>query len=230
MIGLDWPAECNSYPGFRGFIVYFACTGCGIVYKWQLSAPGWRGEAPEFHHGGTALITTTFAAVALSVLLTGETSVALTPTWQTDYSKAMTVASAQQKPIAVFIGRGEVAKLAGDAAMPSEAEQILARNYVCVCVNTDTPAGKALATDFAMSTGLIISNKGGSYQALRHTGDVSAVALTGYLTQYGDTTKVTTTAERGLVPAGYTAPVQQYTIPGYYPGGVYPGTRCVGSR
>ncbi len=166
------------------------------------------------------MLPTTFVAVALSVVLAGETA-ALTPDWQTDYHKAVAVAGAQQKPIAVFIGQGEAgySRLVSEGSIPAEAGQLLAKNYVCVYVDTDTAAGKALAGDFALSTGLVISNKGGSYQALRHTGTVSPADLTGYLTRYGTVTTVTTTAERGLVPVSAVSP-------GVVIGGGCPNGRC----
>jgi hypothetical protein len=190
------------------------------------------------------MFPTTVAAAVLSVLLTGE-ALPSGVTWQTDYSKALSTAVAQQKPIAVFIGRGEAgySKLVTEGQIPASAGELLAKNFVCVYVDTDTPDGKSLASQFSVSNGLIISTRGGAYQALRHTGSVSAANLTQYLTQYGDTAKVATTVERGIVrtatpsnvvptgysvPAGYGVPAQQYTIPTY--GGGYPAIRCTTGR
>lgn len=191
------------------------------------------------------MFPTTVAAAVLSVLLTGE-ALPAGVAWQTDYSTALSTAVAQQKPIAVFIGRGETgySKLVTEGQIPASAGDLLAKNYVCVYVDTDTPAGKSLASQFAISSGVIISTRGGSYQALRHAGSVSATDLTQYLTQYGDTAKVATTVERGVVrtvapstvvptgysaPAGYSVPTQQYAIPGYYGGGS-PAIRCTTGR
>jgi hypothetical protein len=161
------------------------------------------------------MFTTTFAAVALSVLLTGE-ALPSGVSWQTDYSQALSTAVAQQKPIAVFIGRGEAgySKLVTDGQIPASAGELLSKNYVCVYVDTDTPAGKALSSQFTISSGLVISTKGGSYQTLRHTGSVSPTELTQYLTQYGDKTTVATTAERGVVRAAAPSPVSGTVIYG----------------
>ena len=137
------------------------------------------------------MISTTFAAVALSAALsTG----AVAPTFQTDYAKALQTASAEQKPLAVFIGKGETGytKVAG-GEIPTEAGQLLAKNYVCVYVNTDTDAGKSLAGKFDISKGLVISGKGGDVQALRYAGTVTPLELTGYLSKYSGAKTVATT-------------------------------------
>ena len=142
--------------------------------------------------------TTTFAAVAFGALLsTGSVPV---PAWQTDYSQAMAKASAEQKPLAVFFARGEAgyAKIVG-GQIPAEAGQVMTKSFVCVYVDTDTTAGQSLASAFSLPKGLIISNKGGELQALRHTGNVSPTDLTGYLTRYSDTTRVITTEKVGEV-------------------------------
>ena len=131
----------------------------------------------------------TFATLAL--LASGATE---TPSFQTDYTKALQTAAAQQKPVAVFIGKGAVgyAKLVG-GSIPVDANQLLAKNYVCVYVNTDTESGKALAGQFDISKGLVISGKGGDVQALRYSGAVTPLELTGYLSKYRGTSAVTTT-------------------------------------
>jgi len=148
------------------------------------------------------MISTTFAAVLGAALSTG--AVAL-PTWQTDYAKALQTASAEQKPIAVFIGKGEAGytKVAG-GEIPVDAGQILAKNYVCVYVNTDTAAGKTLAGQFDITKGLVISGKGGDVQALRFAGTATPLELTGYLSKYSGTKAVvsTETAGAATIPAG----------------------------
>jgi hypothetical protein len=148
------------------------------------------------------MITTTFAAVALSAVLgTGAIS---QPAWQTDYSKAIAAAAAEHKPVAVFIGHGEAGykQLVG-GEIPKEAGQLLAKSFVCMYVNTDTAAGKNLASRFDMTQGVVISCKGGSVQALRYGGKVAPASLTSYLTKYSDAKTVTTTETAGqaAVPA-----------------------------
>jgi hypothetical protein len=143
----------------------------------------------------------TFATLAL--LASGATT---TPSWKTDYTQALQIATTEQKPVVVFIGKGETgyAKLVG-GSIPSDAGQLLAQNYVCVYVNTDTAAGQKLAGQFEINKGLIISGKGGSVQALRYTGAVSPLELTGYLSKYKAASAVATTETAGEVVAAPVA-------------------------
>jgi hypothetical protein len=180
------------------------------------------------------MFTTTLTAVALSGLLVPGASNAL-PTWQSDYGKAMTAAAAQQKPMVVVVGKGEAgyAKVVTDGQIPGQAAQLLAANFVCVYVDTETPDGKDLAGQLGVSQGLVISSKGGAVQALRHTGIVTPANLTGYLTKYGDPNRAVVTTELGgVVPVSATAaPVTTYApaVGTYYPGTVIggcPGGRC----
>jgi hypothetical protein len=168
------------------------------------------------------MVSTSFTAAAFVVLSAGSIPA---PNWQKDYATAMTAAVAQQKPMAVFIGQGEdgFKKVAG-GQLPAEAGQVLSSQYVSLYVNTDTAAGKALAGEFEMSAGLVISTRGGAKQALRLPGTVNGTDLTGVLTTLGSTTTVTTGT---VVPASYTvpsAPLATYGAPVSYssPAMTYP--------
>jgi hypothetical protein len=172
------------------------------------------------------MVATTLAAVAFSGLLAPGASGAL-PSWQTNYGTAMTAAVAQQKPMAVFIGRGEAgpAKLLGDGQFPTKAGEVLNTSYVSVYVDTDTAAGKALAGEFGLSQGLVISNKGATLQALRHTGTLTPTQLNDYLVRYADTTTVATTAAGGYAVGGGCAG----GVCGYGSGAAYGGSSgCYG--
>ena len=145
------------------------------------------------------MVATTLAAVALSGLLAPGATGAL-PSWQTNYGTAMTAAVAQQKPMAVFIGQGEAGpgKLLSDGQFPTKAGEVLNTSYVSVYVDTDTAAGKALAGQFGVSQGLVISNRGATHQAVRHTGTLSPDQLNDYLVRYADTTVVAAPAPGGV--------------------------------
>ena len=150
------------------------------------------------------MISTTLATVALSAVLS--TGAVALPNWQPSYSKALVAAVAEQKPIVVFIGKGDsgYSKVIG-GEMSIEAGQLLAKSYVCVYVDTDTAAGKSLAGQFELSKGVVISCKGGDVQALRYTGIVSPSSLTGYLTKYSEAKTIATTemaSEYATIPAG----------------------------
>lgn len=122
------------------------------------------------------MTTTILAAFAL----TGALSPAASPefTVQTDYARALKVAAAEQKPVAVLIGAGDsFAKLMRDANVSAETKKALGDKFVCVSVDVSTPAGKELAGQFQMTDGLVISTAGGAYQSVRHAGAVTATDL-----------------------------------------------------
>src|SRR4051812_10013545 len=83
---------------FSDFAAYYRCTAGGFVYKRHFScswvaialSASWVGaEAQGFASWRHSLmVTTTFAAAALSVLLAPGGEAALTPSWQPDYSTA----------------------------------------------------------------------------------------------------------------------------------------------
>lgn len=196
------------------------------------------------------MVSTTFAAVVLSAALANEAAIA--PTWVDSYARATEAAVAQQKPLAVFIGRGAAGytKVVG-GDMPTEVNRLLAANYVTMYVNTDTAEGKTLASAFGVTEGLVISSRGARVQALKYGGPVPAVALAGYLTKYSaaDLT-VTTTEQAGtaaVVAAAPACPNGQcgtvvvggcpngqcgLTAPVYYPAGfsTCPNGRCPNAR
>ncbi|HUR53945.1 MAG TPA: hypothetical protein VMZ71_07430 [Gemmataceae bacterium] len=172
------------------------------------------------------MVSTSFTAAAFVVLSAGSIPA---PNWQKDYATAMTAAVAQQKPMAVFIGQGEdgFKKLVAGGQFPAEAGQVLSSQYVSLYVNTDTAAGKALAGEFELSAGLVISTRGGAKQALRLQGTLNGTDLTGVLTTLGSTTTVTTGT---VVPASYAVPsappLATYAAPASYasPAMTYPAT------
>ena len=161
------------------------------------------------------MVSTSFTAAALLALSAGSVP---SVNWQADYATAMSAAVAQQKPMAVFIGQGDAgyAKLVSGGQIPASVGQVLSNQYVTVYVNTDTAAGKALAGQFEMSAGLVISTRGGDKQALRLNGTLTGADLTGVLTTLGSTTTtvVSTPAVTGTVlPVSYTAPATTYAAP-----------------
>ncbi|MBA4188051.1 MAG: hypothetical protein C0467_08530 [Planctomycetaceae bacterium] len=147
------------------------------------------------------MVTTTLAVVALAGALGGGASPS--PSWQSDYAQAMATASAQQKPIAVFIGQGagKPGKMIAEGTIPANAAQILRDSYVCLYLDVDTGAGKTLAEQFEMNEGLVISSPGGNVQALRHKGVVTGAELSRQLGQFAHAGQPTTTITTGLTPA-----------------------------
>jgi hypothetical protein len=165
------------------------------------------------------MIFTTLTAAAL-VLAPGASNAI--PTWKADYAQALTTAAAQQKPVAVFIGKGDTgaAGVVADGQLSAQAGALLNASFVCVYVNTDTPEGKTLSGQFGVTQGLVISTKGGTLQALRHNGPVTGTDLTTYLSKYSSpTVAVTTTEQGGIVTTSAYTPAVGYPAMGGCPGG-----------
>ncbi|HET6572430.1 MAG TPA: hypothetical protein VFG68_02420 [Fimbriiglobus sp.] len=144
------------------------------------------------------MFSTSLATAAVAGLLASG-SLATGPAWQTDYRQALAQATQQHKPVAVFIARGGAgyARLVTEGGLGSDATRVLRNNYVCLYVDTATARGQALAGAFRIDEGLVISDKTGGVQALRHEGTVSRTDLTNYLTRYESTGQVTQTEFHG---------------------------------
>ncbi|MCS6864058.1 MAG: hypothetical protein RMJ56_09745 [Gemmataceae bacterium] len=128
-----------------------------------------------------------------------------------DYSHAMKRAATENKPVVVLIAQGNAfATLLNDANLTAEAKKLLTQKCVCVAVNLETEAGRALASEFQMPNGgLVISSCGGSYQALRQVGTVTARDLSRHTLTYATATGTPTTTVTVGAPATsyYQAPV-----------------------
>jgi hypothetical protein len=120
--------------------------------------------------------------------------------------------------------------LLGEKGLSAEAKKVLTEKFVCVSVNVDTDAGKALAGQFQLSDGLVISSAGGTHQALRQSGTVSVSDLAKHTTAYANATGTpATTVTVGapvvtptVTPSSYYSPAYQPVYPAYQP--VYPAT------
>jgi hypothetical protein len=116
------------------------------------------------------------------------------PKWESDYAAALKQAESTKKPLAVILAPGErgYEKLARDRALTAEVQKTLASKYVCLHIDTAQAAGKRLAADFEMPSGLgiIISDRSGAVQAFRHDGDLANSDLGRYLVKYADPNRV----------------------------------------
>jgi hypothetical protein len=161
-------------------------------------------------------------AILAMIALAGPLAPAAKPEFQaqTDYSQALKVAATEKKPMVVLIGKGDsFAKMMTDSNMTTEAKKLLAEKYVCLTVDVNTEAGKSLAGQFQMTDGgLVISSAGGSHQALRHPGAVTANELSKHTATYVSVAAVPATT----VGAGVPVQATYYTYPYTYsscPGG-----------
>jgi hypothetical protein len=203
------------------------------------------------------MFTTTLAAIALAGGISSG-AIPSAPNWHTDYAQAMSRSSAEGKPMAVFIGNGadRLARMTADGTITGESARVLRASYICVYLDSETAAGKDLASRFEMTEGLVISSRGGNVQAYRHSGSIGGKELTDSLSRFagGDQPVITSTngasgsyssngsvivgraANTGVVyPSQYYAPAPtQYIYPssGYsYPQfNSYPALNCTGFK
>ena len=133
-------------------------------------------------------MNTSILTVALAgALLAGQNG---TSTWQTSYSKAQQIGSEQKKPLAVVFGAGANgwAKVVRDAEPSQEVTQMLTSKYVCVYIDTTSPAGKKVAENFGIigGSGLVISDRGCTLQAFWHQGNLTNQNMVRFLEKYAD--------------------------------------------
>jgi hypothetical protein len=119
--------------------------------------------------------------------------------WHADYGSAKLLGTEEARPLAVFIGSGEAGwnQVSRDGPLAREVKQLLAKNYICVYVNTDSEAGRQLAMNFEVhqGPGLVISDHTGNYQAFHHSGDLPSQQLARYLKRYADPERIVRTTE-----------------------------------
>lgn len=176
------------------------------------------------------MTTTILAAIALSGLLAPVAKPELQP--QTDYASALKLAASEGKPMAVLIGTGNpFAKVMGESAITDEAATLLRDKFVCVAVDTSTAKGAELANQFQLTDGLVISSTGGTYQALRQPGTVSAGDLAKHLSTYANATeKPNTTVTVGAPAVSTVIPASATGVPYViYPATTYRSTCSGGS-
>jgi hypothetical protein len=188
------------------------------------------------------MLFTPLAAAAVLTLSLG-TVPAAQPKWQPDYPTAVQTATAQRKPLAVFVGHGPAgfAQLVSDGGPAAEATAALSEKFVSVYVDADSPAGKPLAAALKVTDGLVISDHTATLAALKHQGPVPSAALTSYVSAYAVpqpvmTTVYATAAAPAMAPAPFAnrpilnAVTQPFvnTVQGFrgMMGGGCPGGNC----
>ena len=162
------------------------------------------------------MFSTSFVA-AIVTGLAASASVVGSPTLQADYRTALTESAKLHKPIAVFVGRGTdgYSKIVTNGGIGADATKVLNQSFVCVYLDTATESGKTLATAFNLTEGLVISDKTGGVQNLRHEGTVAQSDLKAYLVKYADGTPAAQTETRSTVaPATSSIPYRTYGIGG----------------
>ena len=159
------------------------------------------------------MFTTSLTAAVLSAMLASGSLDS--PKWRTNYRDAASAATELRKPIAVFITTGSPVKLVKEGTLGKDAARLLRDGFVPLTVDTTTDAGKELAKTFNLSEGLVISDRTGGVQALRHAGAMTDADLKGYLERFAAPAAVATTEYRGAAVAPTMQP--QYQAAQYQP-------------
>jgi hypothetical protein len=176
-----------------------------------------------------------YTAMALVALTMG--NLTTSPTWLDDYRAAQAQVTVAGKPMAVFVGAGKdgVASAIRDGFDPA-VSKLLAEKFVCLYVDSSTPAGKKVAAAFQVGDrGVVLSDRTGRTQAYSASGTISRAELSRALIAYGDvevaqktdTPKTTTSGATSGPSAGTTTGTTSggavMAAPGTMPGGVMVG-------
>jgi hypothetical protein len=162
---------------------------------------------------------TSAVLVALTSFLAHEEMALARHGWLNDYSAACQRGRALHKPLAVFIGSGDVGweKITKEDSSGNDVKEILASHYVCVYLDTTKDEGRQLARAFAVyaGQGMVLSDSSGKLQAFHHDGDLDSSELDKYLRRYADPDRVALTTEtrEDLQPrsAPMARPASRYT-------------------
>lgn len=157
--------------------------------------------------------------ISVIALVSGITPGSLSgkPAWNDDYAQAVKKVSLLKKPMAVFVGSGKEGwgKVVQDGTIKPEVYKVLADQFVCMYVDTDTEYGKKLASSFQVAArGLIISDRTGGSQAYSLSGSLTAAELSETLTKYSakDQEVQSTTTIVREAPAGTRPSAVQYQL------------------
>jgi hypothetical protein len=143
-----------------------------------------------------------YTAIALVALTVGVTSgkVAPNPAWLGDYKAAQIRVIETGKPMAVFVASGKDGwnSVARDGITGPALARLLSEKFVCGYADTNTSAGRSLATALDNSgSGLVISDRSRNYQAYSRTGILNRDELIKALEAYADAKEVTRTETVG---------------------------------
>jgi len=144
------------------------------------------------------------------------------PSWHADYGSAQRLGREVNKPLAVFIGPGKAGwnLVSRGGQLVKDVKQLLAKNYICVYVDTNFEAGKQLASEFGVpdGLGLVISDHTGKYQAFHHQGDLPSEQLVQYLNRYADPKRIVRATETNPAErvSDYPPEDHQQAIEPYY--------------
>jgi len=125
----------------------------------------------------------------LGLLFAPNTALPDGPAWLTSYSAALDAGLKSKKPVAVFVGSGPKGQggLLREGQFTQETLRMLADKYVCVYLDRSQASNEQLIRELAITkTGLVISDRTGSFQAFHHDGTVGQADLATHLQHFAE--------------------------------------------
>lgn len=162
-----------------------------------MEPPGWASSESGHLFLEEGFMNT--LALVLSACIGQPGEEAPMPLWQRDYTQAQKKAAEMQKPLAVFLAPGQdgMEKLI-PGGLSNQAREMMANKFICVRIDTSTPEGKRWAQAFEIGDmGIVISDRGGNYQAFWHQGALTIPSLVRQLQRNADQTSVRITEISG---------------------------------
>jgi hypothetical protein len=172
-----------------------------------------------------------YTSIVLGVYLMANSAPEMAPeslSWQGDYGAAYRAGKREQKPLAIFVGRGPEGwqKVSQDGQLSPEARKLLAGHYVCLYADTTQGAGRRLAGSLEVGDGpgLVLSDRSLDAQAFHHEGKLSASDLEGRLRKYANPEHtVWSTENLATQEVRYYYPPAQPVAPAVVPFGGFGG-------
>src|SRR5262249_20930849 len=130
-----------------------------------------------------------YTSIVLFALVNAAPSdVQISPSWEASYAQAWRQSRRENKPLAVFFGRGKPAvnHVSQKPELSAKARTLLAQTDRTYYADTNQAAGRRLARTFDLKgkTGLVISTPGAKNQAFRSSGELSGRQLRRVLARY----------------------------------------------
>ncbi len=109
------------------------------------------------------------------------------PMWMKDYATALKCSREEHKPLAIFVGCGADGwrKVVRGGKPGAEVERMLSKEFVCLYLDSETPAGKRQAAALKVSDdmGLVLGDRTGQYIDHRHVGAMTEDDLSSCLSR-----------------------------------------------
>ena len=140
-----------------------------------------------------------------------------TPAWLDDYGAACRKGRTENKPLALFFGRGRAGweQLSNDGPLGEGATRLLQSSYVPAYFDLDTDRGRGTASAFGVKGGpaLVLSDRSGEKIALQYAGTLAPADLHRCLARYADPDRVVWTTHTDPAaadggPASYQAALE----------------------